>query len=257
MKKTLLLLTVLWSLTRVNPLAASPLYGGYNGQSLFWIDTFFFGVDNQAQWWVRLPVDLVQGSLRIIFKFESNGALSTEFAMYNVPGQGDLIFGFDNTGLSWTETFGPDFLAGSSSDGVSWSESNIFEYVGMGSDNNNSVWWFVAFNYQNKFPVTAGINISLFIPPPPPEDIDIQPLDQQMFLSGLFLRNLEGVKNIVGFLRELSRDRELLNKTQLLTSQPFDSTSLIRFAKENVFPEERIEKIRGMVEKFVSADSHF
>ena len=60
------------------PLAASPLYGGYNGQSLFWVDTFFFGIDNEARWWVRLPLDIVAEKLRIIFKIESSGALSVD-----------------------------------------------------------------------------------------------------------------------------------------------------------------------------------
>ncbi len=87
MKKSITTVAVIWSLVMATPLAASPLYGGYNGQSLFWVDTFFFGIDNEARWWVRLPLDIVAEKLRVIFKIESSGTLSVDVAAFNSAGQ--------------------------------------------------------------------------------------------------------------------------------------------------------------------------
>ena len=182
MKRSIITVLLLWSLVMATPLAASPLYGGYNGQSLFWVDTFFFGIDDQARWWVRLPVDIVRETLRIIFKFESSGALSVELAAFNSVGQADFLIGVDTDGLSWGETFQTNLLAGSDSSGATWTEQSVLSFVGSGSDSNNNNWWFATYNFQNIFPLTAGINATLLLPPPSTaEEEETTPEVQKMF----------------------------------------------------------------------------
>ena len=246
-KKILIIFLVLWSLAITTPAAASPLYAGYNGQSLFWVDTFFFGIDNQARWWVRLPLDILQGAVRIIFKFESTGALSTEVVVYGITGQGDLLFGFDTEGQSWGESYQTGFVTGYDNSGATWTEQDAFDFVGTGADNFDNTWWFVSFNYQNVFPVSAGMNISLLIPEVPVEEESVVG-EQKKQGSSAGLPSGEHMGKIVGYLKEIARDDELMEKLKLLTSTSLDPASLLKFAGEEVFPPERrtvLERMMG------------
>lgn len=244
-KKILITILVLWSLVITTPSAASPLYAGYNGQSLFWIDTFYFGIDNQARWWVRFPLDMLQGTVRIIFKFESTGALSTEVVLYGISGQGDLLFGFDTAGQTWGESYQTGFVSGYDSSGATWTEQDVFDFVGTGADNFDNIWWFVSFNYQNVFPVSAGMNVSLLTPEPP---VGNEPVveEQQNLSAGL--PSGKNLRKLVGYVKEISRDGELMQKLELLTSTSLDPASLLTFAEEEVFPPERREALERMMD---------
>jgi hypothetical protein len=244
-KKILITILVLWSLVITTPSAASPLYAGYNGQSLFWIDTFYFGIDNQARWWVRFPLDMLQGTVRIIFKFESTGALSTEVVLYGITGQGDLLFGFDTAGQTWGEAYQMGFVSGYDSSGATWTEQDVFDFVGTGADNFDNVWWFVSFNYQNVFPVSAGMNVSLLTPEPPVEDEPV--VEEQQNLSA-GLPSGKNLRKLVGYVKEISRDGELMQKLELLASTSLDPASLLKFAEEEVFPPERREVLERMMD---------
>ncbi len=244
-KKILITILVLWSLAITTPSAASPLYAGYNGQSLFWIDTFYFGIDNQARWWVRFPLDILQGTVRIIFKFESTGALSTEVVLYGITGQGDLLFGFDTAGQTWGESYQTGFVSGYDSSGATWTEQDVFDFVGTGTDNLDNVWWFVSFNYQNVFPVSAGMNVSLLTPEPPVEDEPV--VEEQQNLSA-GLPSGKNLRKLVGYVKEISRDGELMQKLELLASTSLDPASLLKFAEEEVFPPERREALERMMD---------
>jgi hypothetical protein len=244
-KKILITILVLWSLVITTPSAASPLYAGYNGQSLFWIDTFYFGIDNQARWWVRFPLDMLQGTVRIIFKFESTGALSTEVVLYGITGQGDLLFGFDTAGQTWGEAYQTGFVSGYDSSGATWTEQDVFDFVGTGADNFDNVWWFVSFNYQNVFPVSAGMNVSLLTPEPPVEDEPV--VEEQQNLSA-GLPSGKNLRKLVGYVKEISRDGELMQKLELLASTSLDPASLLKFAEEEVFPPERREVLERMMD---------
>ena len=155
MKKGIVVFIILWCLTTASPLAASPLYGGYNGESTAWIDGFFFGIDDQIRWWVRIPISLVKGFLNLNFKYESSGVISAELFGYNIPGQGDLLLGIDTSGLFWTELCELDFLAGTDSNGTGWTEQTFFDYVGTGSDSNDHLWGFVTYSYENIYRIKA------------------------------------------------------------------------------------------------------
>ena len=244
-KKILITILVLWSLAIATPSAASPLYAGYNGQSLFWIDTFYFGIDNQARWWVRFPLDILQGTVRIIFKFESTGALSSEVVLYGITGQGDLLFGFDTAGQTWGESYQTGFVSGYDSSGATWTEQDVFDFVGTGTDNLDNLWWFVSFNYQNVFPVSAGMNVSLLTTEPPVEDEPV--VEEQQNLSA-GLPSGKNLRKFVGYVKEISRDGELMQKLELLASTSLDPASLLKFAEEEVFPPERREVLERMMD---------
>jgi hypothetical protein len=238
------------------PLAASPLYGGYNGQSLFWVDTFFFGIDSEARWWVRLPLDIIAEKLRIIFKFESSGALSVELATFNSVGQADFLIGIDTDGLSWGETFQTNLLAGSDSSGATWTEQSVLSFAGSGSDSNGNNWWFATYNFQNIFPLTAGINVTLLLPAPPTEeDEETTPEEEKTFYAPLSILNREKVLELITLVKELSRDDELIQKAKTLTSHSLDRTSLLRFANEEVFSHKRRKKIEGIMNNLIGAPS--
>ncbi len=258
MKKSIITVAVIWSLVMATPLAASPLYGGYNGQSLFWVDTFFFGIDNEARWWVRLPLDIVAEKLRVIFKIESSGALSVDVAAFNSVGQADFLIGVDTDGLSWGETFQTNLLAGYDSSGTTWTEQSLLSFVGSGSDNNGNNWWFATYNFQNIFPLTAGINITLLLPAPPTgEDEATTPEEEKTFFSPLSILNREQVLELITFVKELSRDDVLIQKAKNLASHSLDQASLLQFANEEVFSHGRRQKIEGVINNLISAPSDF
>lgn len=247
-KKILIAVVMVWSLAITTPSAASPLYAGYNGQSLFWIDTFYFGIDNQFRWWVRVPLDLLPGSVRIIFKYESTGALSSELVLFlsGITGQQDLLFGVDTDGLTWGEFYQTGFLSGFDSTGASWTEQNVYEFVGSGSDNLNNVWWFVTFIYQNAFPFSAGMNISFLAPEPPEQEPTVLERDEKQ--PSPAFPSAEKILKLAGHLRELSRNDELLQKLEQLTGSSLDPASLLTFAEEEVFPREKREALSRMID---------
>ena len=247
-KKILTTVVMIWFLAITAPSTASPLYAGYNGQSLFWIDTFYFGIDNQFRWWVRVPLDLLRGSVRIIFKYESTGAISTELVLFlvGITGQPDLLFGIDTNGQTWGESYQTGFVSGYDSTGTTWTEQDVLEFIGSGSDNLDNVWWFVTFIYQNAFPFSAGMNLSLFAPEPPEEEPTASERKEKQLSAGL--PSAKKILKLTGYLRELSRNDELLQKLEQLTASSLDPASLLTFAEEEVFPPERREDLSRMID---------
>ena len=257
MKKSLVLVVFLSCLITSTPLAASPLYGGYNGESQLWTDVFFFGMDNQARWWIRIPVTLVQGSLTLNFKYESTGVVSAEIAGSNIPyfsGGSDFLFGSDTSGLFWTEYNEAGSSAGSDSNGNSWTEQAFFDYFGTGSDNNDNLWGFVTYKYENTLPMKAGINLSFFMPEPEPSIKSNSSLAQHKKIPSLtnLFKHEESLK-LVNFLTALSLDDELEEKVATLTIHSLDLESLLKFADEEIFTQERRKTIEGMINGFIGA----
>ena len=247
-KKILMAVVMICSLAITTPSVASPLYAGYNGQSLFWIDTFYFGIDNQFRWWVRVPLDLLPGSVRIIFKYENTGALSSELVLFlsGITGQQDLLFGVDTDGLTWGEFYQTGFLSGFDSTGATWTEQDVSGFAGSGSDNLNNVWWFVTFIYQNAFPFSAGMNISLLVPEPPEEEPTVSERDEKQLSADL--PSAKKILKLTGYLEELSRNDKLLQKLEQLTGTSLDPTSLLIFAEEEVFTPPRREALSRMID---------
>jgi len=249
MKKGIAVSILLSCVLATTPLAASPLYGGYNGQSKFWIDTFFFGIDDQARWWVRVPVTLVRGSIRLNFKYESNAVVSAEIVVKNLSDQGDFLLGADTSGLSWGEYYQLNLSGGSDSSGSVWTEQTIFEYLGTGTDNSDHLWGFVTYNYENTYSIEVGIDLSFLIPE---SSREIKPsfaqTEEKNFLPlTSLLQKSESVKPI-RFLTALSIDYKLRKKLETLTIHSLDLESLVKFADDEVFTWERREMIKTIIE---------
>lgn len=251
-RRCMILALALWCATVTAPVAASPLYGGYNGQSILWFDAFFFGADNQGRWWVRVPVDIIPGSIRTIFKLESGGILSAEIALYNIPGQDNFLLGIDSAGIFWTEIYQASFLAGNDSSGNSWSEQSIFNFLGTGSDNNGKAWWFSAFTFQNIFPLTLGLSPSAFLPPPPVESADAG--EKKGSMLPLKAADRGKALTLMSYVTALSRDSRLAEGLML---QGFHPLALLTFAEKEVFPEERREALEAMMRELTAEESEF
>ena len=258
MKKSLVCVVFLSCLMASTPLAASPLYGGYNGESQLWTDVFFFGMDDQVRWWIRIPVTLVSGYLTLNFKYESTGVVSAEIAGSNIPyfsGGSDFLFGSDTSGLFWTAYNEAGSSAGSDSNGNTWTEQTLFDYFGTGSDNNDHLWGFVTYTYENILPLKAGINLSFFMPEPEPSmegKSSLAKIQQKPPLLTNRLNHEESLK-LVNFLTALALDDALEKKVATLTIHSLDLESLLTFADEEIFTQERRERIEGMMNGLIDA----
>ena len=256
MKKSVVCVVFLSCLMASTPLAASPLYGGYNGESQLWTDVFFFGMDDEARWWIRIPVTLVSGFLTLNFKYESTGVVSAEIAGSNIPyfsGGSDFLFGSDTSGLFWTTYNEAGLSGGSDSNGNSWTEQTLFNYFGTGSDSNNHLWGFVTFTYESTLPLKAGINLSFFMPEPSMKGkSSLTKTQQKSLLLTNRLNHEEGLK-LVNFLTALALDNALEKKVATLTIHSLNLESLLTFADEEIFTQERREKIKGMMNGLIDA----
>jgi hypothetical protein len=252
MKKSLVLIVFLLCLITAAPLSASPLYGGYNGESDFWVDVFFCGIDNEARWWVRIPVPIVSGTLRINFKYESTGVVSAEVVGSNIPffsGGNDFLMGMDTSGLYWSEYYDVNVSGGTDSNGNTWVEPTFLDYLGTGTDNKDHLWGFVTYNLENIYRLKVGINLSFLIPEPEPSLIQVKPKKLPLFINSV--QKEESLK-LIHYLTALSLDDELEARTAVLSAHSMDLTSLLKFAEEKVFTQERREVIEGMMNGFIN-----
>ena len=67
----------------------------------------------------------------------------------------------------------------------------------------------------------------------------------------------EKVWKLITFIKELSRNEELIKKAETLTSHSFDQASLLQFADEEVFSPERRKRIEGVMNNLIGAPSEF
>lgn len=255
MKRGLVAVVFLLCLLTAAPLAASPLYGGYNGQSASWIDVFFFGIDDQERWWVRIPLDLEVG-LRVNFKYESDGdgVISAEIAGQGLSALGSFLFGVDTSDLTWGEISESDISGGFDSNGNTWSEQSILSFLGTGSDSNDNLWGFAMYNLQDTLFIRVGIDLSFLVPESSMKSSPCSARTEQRNLQSLLsLFQKEESLRLIQFLTALSIDNELGREVATLTSHSLDLESLVRFADEEVFTRERIEMIESMINSFIDA----
>ena len=262
MKKSLVIMVVFMiCVLTTAPLKASPLYGGYNGESDFWVDVYFFGIDDQMRWWVRIPMYLAGGELRVNLKYEHNGerkgVISAEIAIAAIFEEGTILFGADTSGLTWNEFYEPSLLTtGSDRNGTNWTEQNRLQIFGTGSDSNGHSWGYVTIGAQTAFPIKVGISLSSPEPEPEPEpSVTSNPFltrTEQNALPSLtsFLRE-DGAGELINFLASLSVDDELRRDVAFLDQRSLDMKEIVEFADEKVFTQERKEVIEGMINSFI------
>lgn len=232
------------------PLIASPLYGGYNGESESWIDVYYFGIDDQARWWVRIPVSVGANNLRMNFNYEYNSVISVEILGVFISQLGNLRLGIDTTGLTWTEVYESTLLgSGEDSNGTSWSEQSFLGYLGTGSDSNDNQWGFIGLSYQGLIPVKIGVNLSSLMSESPMKNYFLAQTEQKSLLPlGRFF-NEEGSRDLIHVLTALSLDGELEKEVTTLITHSLDMESLLTFADERVFTPKRREAIENMMNR--------
>ena len=255
MKKSLVMVVFMMCVLTAAPLKASPLYGGYNGESNFWVDVYFFGIDDQMRWWVRIPVYLALAGreLRVNLKYERNGVISAEIAIAAIFEEGTILFGADTSGLTWNEFYEPSLLTtGSDKNGTNWTEQNLLQIFGTGSDSNGHSWGYVTIGAQTAFPIKVGISLSSPEPEPSVTSNPFLTRTEQNALPSLtsFLRE-DGAGELINFLASLSVDDELRRDVAFLDQRSLDMKEIVEFADEKVFTQERKEVIEGMINSFI------
>jgi hypothetical protein len=136
---------------------ATPLYGGYNGESTAWSEytianvgnTLFnlrviLGVDTNSHAWVRVLFSTVPFITRVEFTYDSSDILSGNFATY-LPWPIKIGSQIQNNGsgdplLQWFSIYLLVSVSGFDSDQTVWSETGIPGLNGNGNDTKGNQW---------------------------------------------------------------------------------------------------------------------
>ena len=136
---------------------ATPLYGGYNGESTAWSEytiadlgntlyslRVILGVDTNANAWVRMLFSTVPFITRVEFTYDSSDILSGNFSTY-LPWPIRIGSQIQNNGsgdplLRWFSAYIIFGVSGFDTNGTVWSETGIPGLNGNGSDTNENQW---------------------------------------------------------------------------------------------------------------------
>jgi hypothetical protein len=147
---------------------ATPLYGGYNGQSTSWVEykignvetnltsaSIIFGSDSNDRSWVRMRVSLVPFFTRLEYTRDHLGiqsvALNTLFP-WPVQLGSEIMETPGDIPLWWITSYLVLGTGGIDSEGNSWAETGIPGVYGMGSDSAGNQWlWFKVGDYLRGF----------------------------------------------------------------------------------------------------------
>jgi len=147
---------------------ASPLYGGYNGESKIWAEFYIveettigfslrvsIGTDTKNLW-IRMGIS----SLFLIFSnisnigvsYETGGILSLNVTTLSPP----IKWGVDTNDLGWFIMDWLIVITGLDTDGNFWGEGRIPSIGAYGGDNNDNKWWWIKLR-----PVLMGMKVDL------------------------------------------------------------------------------------------------
>jgi len=147
---------------------ATPLYGGYNGQSTSWVEykignvetnltaaSIIFGSDSNERSWIRMRVSLVPFFTRLEYTRDHLGiesvALNTLFP-WPVQVGSEIVETPGDIPLWWITSYLVLGTGGIDSEGNSWAETGIPGVYGMGSDSAGNQWlWFKVGDYLRGF----------------------------------------------------------------------------------------------------------
>ncbi len=145
---------------------ATPLYGGYNGESTAWTEytladvgaalfnlKITLGVDTNTHAWVRIVFSTVPFITRIEFTYDSSAILSGNFDTY-LPWPIKIGSQIENNDentplLRWFSVYVILGVSGFDSERTIWTESGIPGVIGNGKDNNDNTWtWLKVLNWK-------------------------------------------------------------------------------------------------------------
>jgi hypothetical protein len=144
---------------------ATPLYGGYNGESTAWSEytiadvgnTIYrlkvtLGVDTNSNAWVRVLFSTVPFITRVEFTYDSSDILSGNFSTY-LPWPVKIGSQIQNNGsgdplLKWFSTYLLFGVSGFDTNGTVWSETGVPGLSGRGYDTRGNEWqWLKILNW--------------------------------------------------------------------------------------------------------------
>ena len=147
---------------------ASPLYGGYNGESEIWAEFYIIeettigfslrvsiGTDTKNLW-IRMGISslfLIPSNISYIgVSYETGGVLSLSVTTLSPP----IKWGIDTNDLGWFIIDWLIVITGLDTDGNFWGESRIPGIGAYGGDSNDNKWWWIKF-----FPLLIGMKVDL------------------------------------------------------------------------------------------------
>ena len=162
-KRGIVILTLLLMVLVSTPSTwATPLYGGYNGESTAWTEytiaevspalfnlKVILGVDTDSHAWVRIIFSTVPFITRIEFTYDSFDILSGNFDTY-LPWPIKIGSQIDNNDeitplLRWFSVYVVLGVSGIDSEGTIWTETGFPGVSGSGKDNNSNTWTWLKF----------------------------------------------------------------------------------------------------------------
>ena len=158
-KKILIVILFVMSVLLTSRTHATPLYGGYNGESEAWlefkvtgIDTLLFsanvflGVDSNDHRWAKFRISVIPFIVRVNITYDSADILSVNLSTllpWPIQFGTELDIYGEERSLWWIVVNVVSGVAGVDSEGTRWAEAGIPGVNGSGSDSkgNRWTWW--------------------------------------------------------------------------------------------------------------------
>lgn len=168
MRGWLIAITVVLGVSVAAESRATPLYGGYNGQSTSWVEyqigdvetsltaaSILFGADTSERRWVRMRISLVPLLMRLEYTRDHLGIQSVAFnTLFPWPIQlgSEIMETPGDIPLWWVTAYLVLGVGGIDSDGNSWAETGIPGVYGIGADISGNQWlWFKLGNFLRGY----------------------------------------------------------------------------------------------------------
>ena len=158
-KKILIVILFVMAVLFTSRTHATPLYGGYNGESETWLEfrvtgintllfsaNVFLGVDNNDHRWAKFRISLIPFIVRMDVTYDSNDILSVNLSTLlpwpiRVGTEIDL-YG-EGRSLWWFVVNVVSGIAGADSGNTTWAETGVPGVYGYGKDSQDNEWTWV------------------------------------------------------------------------------------------------------------------
>ena len=158
-KKILIVILFVMTILFTSRTHATPLYGGYNGESETWLEfrvsgintlffsaTVFLGVDVNDHRWAKFRISLIPFIVRMDVTYDSNDILSVNLSTLlpwpiRVGTEVDL-YG-EGRSLWWFVVNVVSGIAGADSAKTTWAETGVPGVYGFGQDSQDNEWTWV------------------------------------------------------------------------------------------------------------------
>jgi hypothetical protein len=163
-KKILIVILLVMAVLFTSRTHATPLYGGYNGESETWLEfkiggintllfsaTVFLGVDVNDHRWAKFRISIIPFIVRLDLTYDSADIVSINFSTL-LPwpiqvGTEIDIYG-EGRSLWWFVVNVVTGIAGADSEDTRWAETGVPGVYGSGTDNKGNQWtWIKILNW--------------------------------------------------------------------------------------------------------------